>query len=341
LGDVESNLKAVLTAAVDSNSDSTGGSSAGSSASVTTNKSAGIISILATEKQHIAAQKYLSEVEKHASAQVLIEAKVIQITLKDNYKTGIDWSFNGKFGYKNQGLVSQSGTNISDGVISIPTGSILTGIFGKNVTGTINALEEFGITKALSSPRVHAINNQKATISFTTKNVYFNVTNTQTGTTQSTNVVNTSTSTKVEQETGITLEITPSINLKTEEITMEIKPELSSVTDTVKDPVNTGNEVPVISSKKLETQVKVQSGNVIIIGGLMEQDNSNQDKGVPLIQRIPVLGWLFKSVSKTSTVKETVIFIKATIISSNTTPNKVDRELQEKLDANKRQFITQ
>lgn len=315
-GDVETGLSNVISA-VKVNTKSEVG--------ISSNKSAGIISIYATEQQHRAAKKYLAEVESTASLQVLIEAKIIDVTLNDQYKTGIDWSF--------------TGGTVTNGGVNLPIISVFSNSFVNSADATLNALKQFGITKALSSPRIHAINNQTSQISFTTKNVYFNVTNTQTSTTQSNNVVATATSTKVEQETGITLEITPSVNINTDEITMSIKPELSAVSEYVDDPVNTGNRVPVITSKSLETKVKIKNGNAIIIGGLMTQDDNNQDSGAPFIQSIPLLGWLFRSITRTSKVVETVIFIKATIIDSDAAPDQIDRAIQEKYDVNKRTFF--
>ena len=141
----------------------------------------------------------------------------------------------------------------------------------------------------------------------------------------------------------------PSINLKTREVTLNIKPKITIKTDTVIDPASpkdptTGvitfqNKVPVIQTRELNTIAKIQSGNVIVIGGLMSESTTNTDTGIPFLQRIPILGYLFKSSSKESEIIETVIFIKATIVNSGQSINKVDRELQENFDSNRRKFF--
>jgi general secretion pathway protein D len=213
---------------------------------------------------------------------------------------------------------------------------------------TIQALEEFGTTKTISSPRIHAMNNQQASLSFQDKLIYFKIetTQSQTGANSSPSssppnnvVTTTATSTKMEENIGVEIAITPSINLKTNEVTMTVQPTLAVKSGEVKDPVNEKNVVPVIQTRTLSTIAKVLSGNVLVIGGLMRQDSTNQDSGLPFLSRIPILGALFKVINRRSDVVETVIFIKATIVNSSTGPIKEDKDFQEKFDAGKRRYI--
>lgn len=343
--DVESNITSLLALGTTSSSSDSilseestniSASTSSSSSSFSSNKSAGIISLFATGKQHEEIAKYLADVDKYASAQVLIEAKVVEVRLSDTFKSGIDWSSVGK----------KTNTTGATGFVAGSTGAaaislVTTELFNSDLGATIGLLEKFGTTKTISSPRIHAINNQKATLNFSDKLVYFSVVNTTTQTTgQSGNVVTNSTSTKIEESVGVELSITPSINLKTNEIIMNISPKLSVKSDEVTDPVNTSNKVPIIQSRELSTVAKIQSGNVVIIGGLMKEEATNTDSGIPLLNRIPILGWLFKSVSKVSSVTETVIFIKATVITSGTAVSKEDRNFQENFDPSKRRYFT-
>ena len=326
--DVETGLTAILN------------SGGGGAAPFTSNKSAGIIAIYANEKQHQEAVKYLADVEKYSSTQVLIEAKVIEVNLTKEYSTGINWSRAGNSFSMTNGYSAGGAANLI-----IATGEL---------TASISALEKFGITKTISSPRISAINNQKAILNFTDKLVYFQIQQTQSNTSTSGGttalVAKTITTTKLEESVGIVLEIVPSINLRTQEITMNIRPKLSVLSNWVADPASPQdltdadgnryvNRVPVIQSRELETSAKVQSGNILVIGGLMKDESTNADSGVPLLGRIPVLGWLFKSMSRKSGVTETVIFIKATIINSGTPVDKVDRDIQKNFDPSKRKYI--
>ena len=339
--DVESNLTAIIA----KNSDFEA-----SAASFSSNKSAGIISVFATEKQHESVANYLSDVEKSASAQVLIEAKLVEVTLKDTFNSGISYgapsigTTSVAAAYSGASSSTISSTNTS-------TAAVQYILEGTNLNVSIKALETFGTTRTISSPRIHAINNQKATLNFSDKLVYFKVDASSTVTTSTSSVTSSSrTSTKQEESVGTQLEITPSINLRTNEITLSVKPTLSVQSTTVADPASPTdsdgnvitdliNYVPVVQTRTIDTIAKIKSGNILVIGGLMKDNTSSSDSGVPFLSRIPILGWLFKSISKDSQVVETVIFIKATIIKSGTPVSKYDRDFQKKFDSTKRPYF--
>jgi general secretion pathway protein D len=339
-GDVETNIKSILTI---SSSDASslgvaGAASSGGTSSLSSNKSAGIISVFATEKEHEMVLEYLADVESSASSQVLIEAKVVEVSLNEIYRTGINWS---SLGNK---IETVGGLSVGGAAGGLTTSIIK--IFNNNLSAKVDALEEFGTTRTISSPRIHAMNNQKASLNFGDKLVYFKIDNNQTVTTTSGSTpVNTAsiTSTKIEENIGVQLDITPSINVKTDEIVMNIKPTLSLQNRTVTDPASpvggAKNEVPVIQTRSLSTIAKVKSGEVLVIGGLMKDSTDNRDIGVPFLNRIPVLGWFFKSVAKKTDIVETVIFIKATIIKGTNKVDKNDRDIQQKFDTNRRRYF--
>lgn len=317
---------------------------AGTSASTATpNKVAGMITVYATDRQHSAITKYLADVTKQSSMQVLIEAKVVEVSLSERFRAGIDWT---------QDLIKFNSPDPDTNFASmITTSNPALKIFGGDINIAVDAMSKFGSTKAISSPRIHAMNNQKASLNFAEKLVYFKVEaqqsaqGTTTGTAAST-VATTVTSTKQEENVGVQIEITPSINPKTGEISMNIAPKITQKTNEVKDPATANtkdfsyaNIVPVITTRELSTSVKIASGNVIVLGGLMSSNATGSEGGVPFFRKIPVLGWLFKSFEKSSEVKETVIFIKATIINSGSKADKIDRDLQEKFDTNRRNFF--
>ena len=357
-GDVESNLSAILISEQSTqSSNGSSGDSANAESSYTTNKSAGIISVFSTERQHGAVEKYLRDVEKYSSAQVLIEAKVVEVSLSDSFRAGINWSWLNSIPKSGvpysltqnsmADFTAIASAGVKPTIFALGNSTSRKGLFGGSLDLTIQALEEFGTTKTISSPRIHAMNNQKATLSFQDKLVYFKIETTQSqsgansgGTSAPSNVVSTSTtSTKMEENIGVELAITPSINLKTNEVTMTIEPTLAVKSGEVKDPVNEKNIVPIIQTRTLSTIAKVLSGNVLVIGGLMKQDSANQDSGLPFLNRIPILGALFKVINRKSDIVETVIFIKATIVNSATGATKDDREFQEKFDSGKRRYF--
>ena len=310
---------------------------------ITPNKSAGMYTIYATQRQHQAIEKYLQDVSTQSSVQVLIEAKVVEIKLSEKFRAGIDWSQD-LFKFNSP----DPDTNYA-GMLTISNPAL--NIFNGDINIAVDAMSRFGVTKAISSPRIHAMNNQKAALNFADKLVYFKVDSQQSaqGTTtgaSATTVATTVTSTKQEENVGVQIEITPSVNIKTGEISMNIAPKITAQNGSVKDPATAdtrtfsyANTVPIINTREINTSVKIASGNVLVIGGLMKNVDDNNEGGIPFLRRIPILGWLFKSLEKSSEVSETVIFIKATIINSGTRANKIDRELQEKYDTNRRVFF--
>lgn len=344
--DVERNIVALIT----------GEGGAAASGSVSSNKLANIMTVFASQKNHVKVAEYLESVKKHASAQVLIEAKVVEVTLSDDYRTGIDWSWvrNGReITQTAGGPVSGGTTDTTDPLtVIIPSQS---SIFGGNISASITALEEFGTVKAISSPRINTMNNQKATLNFTQKLVYFtnDTSSNSTTSTAGTNVQNTVTSTKNEEPTGTELTITPSIDLENNEITLYVNPKITvqsgEVTQTVLVPdtnSETGefteltNQIPIINTRELTTVAKIKSGSVLVIGGVMNENTTNTDSGIPFLNRIPVLGYLFKSTVKNSEVNETVVFVKATIIGTSDGVGKYDRDLNDTFSSRSRSIFT-
>jgi hypothetical protein len=331
--DVETNITAILSNSSASAANNDGESAATATSSISSNKSAGILSVFATDKEHAVIESYLADVEQAASAQVLIEAKIVEVTLREEYATGINWSSVGK----QNNINALNGFTAGGGITYVASE-----LFNADLSASVSALETFGTARTISSPRVHAMNNQKASLNFSEKLVYFKIDSNQSTVTATTSTTTSNiTSTKQEEEVGVQLDLTPSINVRTGEIVISIKPQLSVKGTPVQDPaVSTVNLVPVVNKRIIDTIAKVKSGNIVIIGGLMKDTTENKDSGVPFLNRIPVLGWLFKSIAKKTELIETVIFIKATIIKPGIgSVGKIDRDFQQKFDPNRRRFF--
>lgn len=300
------------------------------------NKEAGLITVYANDRTQKAVGAYMLELKRNYSAQVLIEAKVVEIRLNKDFQMGIDWKF----------LQDSPITGITRGLEFTPLGGVVgstlkTGVFGGDLSATIKALDQFGSTKTISSPRIHAINNQEAELKFVNKLIYFSIErNEQTsvsGGDSTTNV--TETATRQEEDVGVILTITPSINLNKNEITLKVVPELKVKIDEVVDPTNEKNLVPVVQTRSVNTSLRINSGNVLVIGGLMTEDNSNNDSGIPFLSSVPVLGYLFKGTERSKDIIETVIFIKATIVRPDGRVNGRDLELYQKYGDGKTDFL--
>lgn len=325
---------------------------------ISINKPASLVTIYADKKTQAAVADYIEKAKLNYGSQVLIEAKVVEVSLKDEFSAGINWSLSEVRNVKKNIEVTDQLGNVTSSVVNSPvfskildvgsTASLSGGlksfdfakaVGSKDLNVIVSALEEFGTTRTLSSPRVTSLNNQTAKLDFVKNIVYFSVEREEDEDSNG-NKTYTYTSTKQEEQEGVILEITPSINLKTNEVTLKVKPELRTKYSEVTDPnPDITNTVPEIQTKKIETSLKIESGSVMVIGGLMSEETANVDSGVPFLKNIPILGWLFKYKTKHKNTTETVIFIKATIIDRNNPLDKGDRDFYNKYTNERNNFI--
>lgn len=238
--------------------------------------------------------------------QVMIDAKIIQVQLNDEFQMGINWEalFEGEFGGLNwEHMFSKTisaGTTLAFGVID-----------AKGVLGAIQFLKTVGKTNLLAEPRIVTINNKTASIHVGTNEAYItsDVTQNDNTTTITPNVEF--------QQVGIKLSVTPRIN---EEgfILMEVKPEVSSVARVVElfnDRGQKISEVPIVKTTETETTVLVKSGKTLILGGLIDDTLAKNENRVPIIGTIPILGAFFRNRDKKLDKFELIVFITPTIIS--------------------------
>ncbi len=335
------------------------GADGAAAGAVVINRQAGVLTVNATQRQHEMIDNFLRLMTRNASAQVLIEAKIVEVALSDQFASGVDWNqvignaaeLSVGFG-KNLPLDPVTGeTLVTD---RIGDGAPFTFGINKGDLGAVLALtQNFGTTRTLSSPRLSAINNQQAVLTFARNQVYFNCEYTPGTSTINTSTSETTSATEptldCEQLTvpiGIILSIMPSVNLDTQEVTLNVRPTLTRQVDTIPSPV-TGFlrsiaeteeaadlipdiTVPVIESREIDSITKVKSGGVMIIGGLMEDTTRNTENGVPGAAEIPLFGNLFKGRSEDSTKRELIIFIKATIVNSDGSTHTTDHKVYNK-----------
>ncbi len=327
-----------------------------SGASYVINRKAGVLSVSATQKQHDVINSYLEKLRAGASSQVLIEAKIVEVSLDDKFRSGINWNFLSGKDLGSQNITLPYGlTGDTDFIKSSKdTAGNITNVglkLGGDLSATVELAERFGTVRTLSSPRLHAINNQQAVLTFVQNYIYFDVQtehtdpvfDTSTGGTL-TPAKDTYTSTKHTVPIGIILNIIPSIDSDRGEVTLNVRPTLSKIINTVDDPgsalanaklalenaVGFTNKVPVVEVREMDSILKIKSGQIMVIGGLMQQSSANADLGVPGIGEVPFLGNLFKSTQKDNSMKELVIFIKASIVGSNGDYHHADKNVYEK-----------
>ncbi len=299
--------------------------------SVIINSHSGVILVRAMPGELRNVEQYLRATQAIIERQVMLEAKIIDVALSDAYQSGINWaSFSGHttLGVAANGTsLSPSGSlTSSNASISPGTGGNLgsvgtNGFFGlafrtKSFAALLNFLETQGNTQVLSSPRIATLNNQKAVLKVGTDEYY--VTNVSSTTIASTTTTTTPTVTLQPFFSGIALDVTPQIN-ESGLITLHIHPSISVVTEKNKS-LSLGTDLamtlPLATSRinESDTIVRVRDGEIVAIGGLMTQDQSDTSNGLPGMHQVPVLGNLFGQKSKALNKRELVILLKPTVI---------------------------
>ncbi|MBI4969777.1 MAG: type II and III secretion system protein [Rhodospirillales bacterium] len=315
------------------------------------NKQAGIISVFGTQRQHRLVRTYLEMVKRSVSSQVLIEAKVLEVTLSDAHKTGINWRTVGGWNVNAAqplGISSTSATGATTTTLpsvgppfttfNTATSNFLTvGFLNKRLDLNVLAslIQEFGTVRTLSSPRLTAMNNQTAVLKVAENEVYFRVdiqTTTNNGVSQTTY-----SSTMNTVPIGLVLTVQPSINLDTEEIALGLRPTISRIARRVNDPAvdlqaaaagsSVTSAVPVVEVREMDSVVTVPSGQVVVMGGLMQERIQKNTTGVPGAQDLPLFGNLFKANADQITLTELVILLRATVVHAGDSIAPADRDL--------------
>lgn len=306
--------------------------------SVVINPSAGVIVVRGTPAEHRAVADFLKAVQLTIERQVMLEAKIIEVTLSSGSQTGVNWtSFRGTAGDNlamggnvAPGVTLTNGTIVSGGAViepgvGITTDSASKGFYGlaiqaKNFTALINFLETQGDVQVLSSPRIATINSQKAILKVGSDEFF--VTGLKTEVTPGTNGGDPVVSPTITVQpffSGIALDVTPQIDDEGSVI-LHVHPAVSSVS-TKNKLVDLGDlgtfKLPLAASSINETDsiVRVNDGQIVAIGGLMSESSTSDRNGVKGLSRIPVVGnFLFGQKDASRSKRELVILIKPTVI---------------------------
>ncbi len=261
--------------------------------------------------------------------QVLIDATIVSVDLKDDLKYGIQW------------FLDHGGSSIGSGSTGASLGSIATAAGSAFATGGLSAVYNSGAVNAvlssqankdninvISSPSLMVLNNQEATIEVGTQIPTLSSTlsgaGITSGTSSSTGLV---TNSQIQyRDTGVKLEVTPRVNANGMVI-MEIK-------QTVSDPVESTIGVTssaAISKKEVESSVAVQDGETIVLGGLIKENNSFIKSGVPLLHELPWIGPLFGNTTNNKDKTELVVLITPRVVKSKQDSRLISDEFKRKL----------
>lgn len=307
----------------------------GDGRSVVVDRHAGLIIVRAMPAELRDVAAYLEDAQGSLQRQVILEAKIIEVKLSDSFQSGIDWaalSSSQEVLLGNTGLIDGSSQVLND-LGDLDTGAALSSSNNdfSNLFTIGGATDDFGAlirllstqgeVQVLSSPRISTVNNQKAVIKvgsdeFFVTDVSSNTSSTSIATTTSPDI------TLTPFFSGIALDVTPQISAE-DEVILHIHPSVSEVIDQTKTITVGGQaqQLPLAFStvRESDSVVKARNGQVVVIGGLMQNTSSNDDAGVPGAKDVPILGGLFKQTRAANTRSELVILLRPIVVKSDET----------------------
>ncbi|ODS10187.1 pilus (MSHA type) biogenesis protein MshL [Vibrio scophthalmi] len=310
----------------------------GKGQSVVVTPQASVITVRAFPDEIRQVREFLGISQQRMHRQVILEAKILEVTLSDGYQQGINW---------NKAFTS-NGTDYSIGqgtIVKDPNGNILPQILpGLDAIGTLlggqtnlvissgsfdavlNFMATQGDLNVLSSPRVTASNNQKAVIKVGTDEYYVTDFSSVVGTAD-----NSEPSPEVELTpffSGISLDVTPQIDDQGN-VLLHVHPAVIDVKEQVKEIGFGANSLtlPLAQSsiRESDSVIRAQDGDVVVIGGLMKSNSIDQTSKVPFLGDIPGLGYLFRNTSQLQQKTELVILLKPTVVGVNTWQKELER----------------
>ncbi|WP_432455978.1 MULTISPECIES: pilus (MSHA type) biogenesis protein MshL [unclassified Agarivorans] len=289
---------------------------------------AGLVTVRAFPDEIRTIKAFLNQSETNLQRQVILEAKIIEVTLSDGYQQGIDWTNAGDLIGSTEVLFNSVSQLPGNAISSVLGGGGALTITEGNFQSVVNLLQTQGDVNVLSSPRITASNNQKAVIKVGTDE-YF-VTDVSSTTISGTSTVTTPTVELTPFFSGVALDVTPQID-DNGQVLLHVHPSVTDVVEQRKE-INFGSEMgsldlPLAQSdiRETDTVIKAHSGDVVVIGGLMRSKQQELVSKVPFIGSIPGLGELFTNRSKASSKTELIILIQPTVVQQQTWQNELKK----------------
>ncbi|RTZ14308.1 pilus (MSHA type) biogenesis protein MshL [Vibrio aquaticus] len=302
----------------------------GKGQSVVVTPQASVITVRAYPDEIRQVREFLGISQQRMHRQVILEAKILEVTLSDGYQQGINWS-NMSFG-NGDVVINRLGDAATAGLAGLdPIGSLLGGQTNVTISdGSFEAVLSFMATQGdlnvLSSPRVTASNNQKAVIKVGTDEYYVTDLSSVVGSGD-----NSEPSPEVELTpffSGISLDVTPQIDDQGN-VLLHVHPAVIEVDEQVKEIGygNTSITLPLARSsiRESDSVIRAQDGDVVVIGGLMKSNTIDQVSKVPFLGDVPALGHLFRNTSQLTQKTELVILLKPSVVGVNTWQKELER----------------
>ncbi|TOI18769.1 pilus (MSHA type) biogenesis protein MshL [Vibrio parahaemolyticus] len=303
----------------------------GKGQSVVVTPQAGVITVRAFPDDIREVRDFLGVSQERMQRQVILEAKILEVTLSDGYQQGINWSnLSASIGNSGSIIVNRPASALPplDAIGTLLGGQTNVTISDGNFEAVLNFMSTQGDLNVLSSPRITAANNQKSVIKVGTDQYFVTELSSNAGNGENSNAVP-----EVELTpffSGISLDVTPQIDNKGN-VFLHVHPAVIEVTEEVKQ-LNLGGDfqniqLPLAKSsiRESDSVIRAKDGDVVVIGGLMKQQNVEQVSKVPFLGDVPALGHLFRNTSNVTQKTELVILLKPTVVGVNSWQKELER----------------
>ncbi|HCG5574274.1 TPA: pilus (MSHA type) biogenesis protein MshL [Vibrio parahaemolyticus] len=303
----------------------------GKGQSVVVTPQAGVITVRAFPDDIREVREFLGVSQERMQRQVILEAKILEVTLSDGYQQGINWSnLSASIGNSGSIIVNRPASALPplDAIGTLLGGQTNVTISDGNFEAVLNFMSTQGDLNVLSSPRITAANNQKSVIKVGTDQYFVTELSSNAGNGENSNAVP-----EVELTpffSGISLDVTPQIDNKGN-VFLHVHPAVIEVTEEVKQ-LNLGGDfqniqLPLAKSsiRESDSVIRAKDGDVVVIGGLMKQQNVEQVSKVPFLGDVPALGHLFRNTSNVTQKNELVILLKPTVVGVNSWQKELER----------------
>lgn len=277
-------------------------------ATVIINRQTGTVVVRAKPMQLREVEQFIEITQNQLTKEVIIEAKIIEVILNEAHQAGVHWEDVAKE------AVKIYGPNLMRGVpTAIPLAS------DTDFSTFLDLMQSQGKTNILSSPRISTLNNQKAIIKVGNDEYFITNVSSNTVSTGSSTISNPDI-TWTQFFSGISLDVTPQINDQ-DEITLHIHPSVTRVESQTKEFVINGEDgslpMALNAVRESDSIVKAENGQIVVIGGLMQETTVDYKEGLPLLSELPYIGYLFRVDAKKARKSELIILLKTTVIKSD------------------------
>ncbi|ARO99717.1 type II secretory pathway protein [Vibrio alginolyticus] len=303
----------------------------GKGQSVVVTPQAGVITVRAFPDDIREVREFLGVSQERMQRQVILEAKILEVTLNDGYQQGINWSnLSASIGNSGSIVVNRPASALPplDAIGTLLGGQTNVTISDGNFNAVLSFMSTQGDLNVLSSPRITAANNQKSVIKVGTDEYFVTELSSNAGNGENSNAVP-----EVELTpffSGISLDVTPQIDNKGN-VFLHVHPAVIEVTEEVKQ-LNLGGDfqniqLPLAKSsiRESDSVIRAKDGDVVVIGGLMKQQNRELVSKVPFLGDVPALGHLFRNVNNVTEKTELVILLKPTVVGVNSWQKELER----------------